>query len=140
VQFAYQWQRCAPGPQACADIPKAQSSAYVAVATDIGFVLRVLVTAQSMAGSGSAVSAPSDVVVAKPRTLQRSRCRVPRVVGMKLVTARRTLSKARCRLGAVRRRRSVKRAGVIVAQRPKPGTQLRVGGKVTVVVSLGRRR
>jgi len=64
------------------------------------------------------------------------RCHVPRVIGMKLVRARRTIRRARCSVGRVRRVYA-KRARVI-RQRPKAGRVLKRGARVYLVV--GRRR
>jgi hypothetical protein len=65
-----------------------------------------------------------------------ARCRVPRVVGLRLGAARRRLLRANCSLGRVRRMRSV-RIGRVLAQSPPPGTVRRRGFPVKVV--LGRR-
>jgi len=64
------------------------------------------------------------------------RCRVPRVIGMKLGRARSRIRAAHCTVGRVRRARS-RRVGRVIAQSPKPGKVLRNRGKVNLVV--GRR-
>jgi beta-lactam-binding protein with PASTA domain len=64
------------------------------------------------------------------------KCVVPRVIGLKLRTAKRRIKKAHCTVGRVRRARS-KRVGRVVAQSPKPRTKLKRGAKVRLVV--GRR-
>jgi hypothetical protein len=64
------------------------------------------------------------------------RCVVPRVIGMRLPRARTRIRRARCAVGRVTRRRSG-RVGRVLAQRPRAGARLRLGGKVNLVV--GRR-
>jgi Nidogen-like len=65
ITYAYQWQRCAPGGQECADIEGATESTYVLGSGDAGSRIRVLVTAaNALAGTtasseaGEAVGAP----------------------------------------------------------------------------------
>jgi Ca2+-binding RTX toxin-like protein len=64
------------------------------------------------------------------------RCRVPKVVGLRLAAAKKKIKKARCAVGRVRRARS-SRVGRVVRQSPKPGARKRRGTKVSLVV--GRR-
>jgi hypothetical protein len=69
-------------------------------------------------------------------------CNVQRVVGKTFAAAKLLLARASCAVGTVRRSYSttVKR-GRVIKQSPRyPGGILRGGGKVAVVVSLGRRR
>jgi len=58
------------------------------------------------------------------------------VLGMRLAAARRKIRQRHCSVGAVQRRRS-RRVGRVIGQRPRPGTILRRGGAVVLVV--GRR-
>jgi beta-lactam-binding protein with PASTA domain len=62
---------------------------------------------------------------------------VPKLAGLTIKQAKRKLAKAHCRLGKVTRKRSAKRRGRVIAQKPKRGT-LRNGAGVNVVVSRGR--
>ena len=67
-------------------------------------------------------------------------CAVPRLRGLTLVVAKRTLAKRGCAIGRVTRVRSRRVArGRVVAQRPAPGLRLRVGARISVVLSRGRR-
>jgi len=67
-------------------------------------------------------------------------CTVPAVKKQTLPIAKRTLARAHCRVGKIRRAYSkTVRTGRVISQKPKPGTVLRGGGKVNVVVSRGRR-
>jgi hypothetical protein len=59
--ISYQWQRCAP---ACADIAGASAKTYVPVAADVGWPLRVGVTAANPAGSPTAYSSQTSAVSA----------------------------------------------------------------------------
>lgn len=72
-------------------------------------------------------------IAAKDLTVQRARCRVPRVVGKVLSAARRAIVRAGCRVGRVRKARST-RAGRVVRQRPRPGTTTPQGTRVHLVV------
>jgi hypothetical protein len=56
--YAYRWQRCRTGPVVCTDIPTARRPTYTLTPADVGFVIRVVVTAPS-GGSGTQPSAPT---------------------------------------------------------------------------------
>ncbi len=56
ASFAYQWRRCSATGSACSDIVSATAVTYVVQAADVGFALRVRVTASNSAGP----SAPAD--------------------------------------------------------------------------------
>jgi plastocyanin len=73
------------------------------------------------------------VNVSVPRTRT---FRVPRVIGLKLATAKSRIRRSRGSLGRVRRARS-KRVGRVIGQRPRAGTIKRRGYPVALVV--GRR-
>lgn len=141
LNYSYQWERCEVGLKNCVfpstGGPAARS--YVLTRAEVGYVVRVLVNVSGPGGFASTRSAPIGPVVWIRRP-QRASCRVPRLTGKTLRAARRSLAQARCRLGEVRRVRSGRKRGLIVRQSPRPDARLRVGGKVTVFVSLGRRR
>jgi beta-lactam-binding protein with PASTA domain len=65
---------------------------------------------------------------------------VPKVVGKPLASAKRAITKAHCKTGKVTRAYSAKKAGIVIAERPKPRTKLKNGAKVNLTVSRGRRR
>ena len=66
-------------------------------------------------------------------------CVVPRVIGMRLATARTRIGRANCRVGTVRHvRTKAKKAGKVLSQSPKAGSVKERGFKVKLVV--GRRR
>jgi hypothetical protein len=66
TSFAYQWQRCDIDAIVCGDVPGATGKSYGVRAADVGFRVRVEVTARNASGAGTATSAPSGIVV--PRT------------------------------------------------------------------------
>ena len=131
ITYSYQWQRCASGPVDCADIQQATEPSYLVRLADAGSELRVVVTATNAAGSTIAASAEIGSVPYQ--------CIVPLLRRKTLPAARARLRAAHCRLGSVRRVRSKVRRGRIVSQRPAKGTELADRGKVSVVVSRGRR-
>jgi alpha-tubulin suppressor-like RCC1 family protein len=57
IAYAYQWQSCKNAGGECEDIPGATRQGYTQDSGDVGFSLRVVVTASNSAGSASAVSA-----------------------------------------------------------------------------------
>jgi F5/8 type C domain len=130
ISYAYQWQRCKG--TTCRNIEWATDPIYVVDYADTGAKLRVLVTASNVAGSASNASAPTAAV---PYI-----CTVPDLKRKRLAASRRSLARAHCSLGQVRRAysRRVKR-GLIVSQRPRAGRELADRGRVSVVVSRGRR-
>ena len=68
-------------------------------------------------------------------------CVVPNVRGRTLPAAKRAISRAGCRLGKIHRDHSKTLAkGRVISEAPDPRMVLSRGGKVDVVVSLGRKR
>jgi hypothetical protein len=72
-----------------------------------------------------------------PPTAKKAVCKVPRVVGRKLVTARRLIARARCKVGRVRRARSAKARGRVLGQSPRAGARRPRGARVNLLVSRG---
>jgi len=64
MSYGYRWQRCAA--DSCNDVPGATASSYALDGDDLGFAIRVLVTALNSAGSTSAESAPTTDVSPGP--------------------------------------------------------------------------
>ena len=62
TSFAYQWQRCDIDAISCVVVAGATGKTYGVRAADVGFRLRVEVTARNASGAGSALSLPSDIV------------------------------------------------------------------------------
>jgi hypothetical protein len=67
------------------------------------------------------------------------RCAVPDLSDYRLRTARRQLIKSGCRVSRIRYRYSSYPRGVVISEIPAWGTILRKGGRVDLVVSLGKR-
>jgi PKD repeat protein len=70
-----------------------------------------------------------------------NRCRVPRLIGKTLVSAKKALRLAHCSLGKVR---AHSKHGLVLAQQPRAGTILASGGRVSITIGrksrAGRRR
>jgi subtilisin family serine protease len=67
-------------------------------------------------------------------------CAVPRVLGRRLVRAKRSIARSRCHLGRVRRVYSAQiRKGRVMLQAPRAGTRLPNGGRVNLTLSRGRK-
>lgn len=62
-------------------------------------------------------------------------CTVPNVKGSRLAAAKRTIERARCRAGRISRQPYRGPEGLVKWQAPVPGTRLRAGGRVDLVVS-----
>ncbi len=60
--YAYQWERCASDASACSPIAGATGLGYRLAKTDVGFRIRVTVTASNAAGKAAASSAPTGLV------------------------------------------------------------------------------
>ena len=68
-------------------------------------------------------------------------CRVPKVVGTRVASAKRTITKRHCRTGKVDYAYSRKRTkGIVISQSRRPGRVLPARSKVNLIVSRGRRR
>jgi hypothetical protein len=62
TSYAYRWQRCDADVVICTDITAATSKTYVVKVADLGYRLRVRVTATNAKGSASAVSTLTAIV------------------------------------------------------------------------------
>jgi hypothetical protein len=65
TSFAYQWQDC-DALESCVDVAGATTSSYTLGAGDVGYTVRVVVTAANGGGSASVASVASSVVAAVP--------------------------------------------------------------------------
>jgi hypothetical protein len=63
ISIGYQWRRCDPQGATCSDILGATGSVYTPTSADVGFTIRVLVTASNVAGNQLVVQAPYNQVV-----------------------------------------------------------------------------
>jgi hypothetical protein len=62
--YSYVWQRCKPTVVLCGSIPGATSATYTLRQADMGYRIRLLVTARNSVGSASATSSLSVVLSA----------------------------------------------------------------------------
>jgi hypothetical protein len=68
-------------------------------------------------------------------------CKVPKVVGKRLASAKRTITTRHCRTGKVGHAYSRKHGrGIVLSQSRRPGRVLPAGSRIDLVVSRGRRR
>jgi Tol biopolymer transport system component len=79
---------------------------------------------------------PAAVPPPPPPAPPKVQCRVPRVIGLRLATARVRIRRANCQVGRVRRARS-RRVGRVLSQSPRAGVRKARGTRVHLVV--GRR-
>lgn len=71
TSFAYQWHRCDIDTSTCFDVTGANGKTYGVRLADLGFRLRVEVTARNAGGSGTATSAVTGVVAPTTRITNR---------------------------------------------------------------------
>jgi Glycoside hydrolase family 44/PASTA domain len=100
----------------------------------------IVIPPATPSSGGSNLPAGSDqgAPVPSPSGSTVVRCKVPKLTGLTLKKAKAKLKKARCRLGKVTKKRSAKRKGRVIAQKPKRGSVRKAGTKVSVVLSRGR--
>jgi hypothetical protein len=92
----------------------------------------------SQPGDANHSAAPD---VRRTFSITRAPCRVPRVVGKRVASARLAIARRHCRTGKVGYAYSRKRKkGVVVFQSRRPGRVLPARSKINLVVSRGRRR
>lgn len=102
------------------------------------------ITAGATDGAGAVAQAQVMVVYQVPQAPPPpappvSRCKVPRLKGMKLKAAERALRRAHCGVGKIKHERSRKaRADRVIGSEPGPGRILVAGAKVELFVSKGR--
>jgi eukaryotic-like serine/threonine-protein kinase len=70
----------------------------------------------------------------------KTKCKVPKVVGLTLAKAKAKIRKAHCGVGKIRKKLSSrKKKGRVLSQKPKPGKTLPAGSKVSLTVGKGPR-
>ena len=62
ITYSYQWQQCDEAGEECENISGATADTYTLVEGDVGWTVRVLVSAHNSHGSRSATSSPRDVI------------------------------------------------------------------------------
>jgi hypothetical protein len=79
--------------------------------------------------------------VSRTFSIARAPCRVPKVVGKQVASAKRTIARRHCRTGKVGYAYSRKRKkGTVISQSRRPGRVLPSRSKINLVVSRGRKR
>ena len=103
----------------------------------IGNGLAVAIVGQNIYAGGNFTSAGGDGLASYIARYgpQSVVCRVPRVIGMRLGTAKTKIRRAHCQVGRVRRARSRLRSGRVTAQRPLAGRVLPRGTRINLTVS-----
>lgn len=86
TSFTYQWQRCDIDAVTCIDIPGATGQTFGIRSLDVGFRLRVSVTAHQNQRTGTATSAPTEVV--QPVTPVTNKRPTLRILGTRFLGAR----------------------------------------------------
>jgi hypothetical protein len=86
TSFSFQWQRCDIDAVTCIAVTGATGRSYGVRIADLGFRLRVQVTAQKNGRSGTATSAPTGVV--QPTTPVPNKRPTLRILGVKFLGAR----------------------------------------------------
>jgi Regulator of chromosome condensation (RCC1) repeat/PASTA domain len=92
----------------------------------------------SQSGDANYNAAPG---VSRSFSIARASCRVPKVVGTRVASAKRTIARSHCRTGKVSYAYSRKRMkGIVISQSRRPGKVLPARSKINLIVSRGRRR
>jgi len=86
------------------------------------------------------VKGSDDIYAAEIQPYSPPACRVPRVVGKPLASARTAIRRGGCRVGRIRKVISSNtRRGRVLRQSPRAGTRRPLGNRVAIVVGRGRR-
>lgn len=70
---------------------------------------------------------------------KKTACVVPKLKGKTLKAAKRALTRAHCRAGKITKKYSRVKSGRVISQKPRPGKHLRVGARVNLTVSKGKK-
>jgi hypothetical protein len=76
--------------------------------------------------------------VSRRFSIGRAPCRVPKVIGKQLASAKRSIAARHCRTGKVGYSSSGERKGTVISQSRRPGKVLPARSKVNLIVSRGR--
>lgn len=66
TSYSYQWRDCDVSGASCNAIADASNSSYVVQNSDVGYALRVVVTASNSGGSSTVISSPTGIVTTAP--------------------------------------------------------------------------
>jgi hypothetical protein len=81
IGYGYQWRRCDSSGASCASISGAAGTGYTTTTADVGFTIRVRVTATNSAGSSSADSAATNAVAPSSSLGSKLPPRMPESLG-----------------------------------------------------------
>ena len=128
----------AAAASATASSTAAAATAATASTTTAASATASTTTASATAASATTASTTTASASPPPPPPPPARCRVPRVLGLRLGNARQRIRRANCSVGRVRRVRT-RRAlrGRVIGQSPRPGAVRRRGFPVNLLV--GRR-
>jgi uncharacterized repeat protein (TIGR01451 family) len=134
-------------------LPPSQTAVYSGATLAGGASTRVHLVSQTTTSSCGAYSSTASYTADYGLSGQASasttvtcpppppKCKVPKVIGLKLLKAKAKIRKAHCKVGKVRKKLSTRRKkGKVIAQKPKAGKTLRAGSKVSLTVGKGPRR
>jgi hypothetical protein len=85
TSYAYQWRRCDSAGASCANVSGATAASYAVASGDVGFTLRVAVTATNAGGSTSAASNQTALVAAAPVGTAPANTALPTISGSAVV-------------------------------------------------------
>ena len=85
TSYAYQWRRCDSAGASCANLSGATASSYAVANGDVGFTLRVAVTATNAGGSTTAASNQTALVAAAPVATPPANTALPTISGNAVV-------------------------------------------------------
>ena len=92
----------------------------------------------SQAGDSNYNAAPD---LSRTFSIAPAPCRVPKVVGKRVASAKRTIAQRHCRTGKVGYAYSrTRKKGIVILQSRRPGRVLPARSKINLIVSRGRRR
>ena len=127
-----------PGVNRTTSVSGTESETWTVTLTDGVYTFQCDPHAAQMKGAFSVGSA--QLPPPPPPPAAQPKCKVPKVVGKKLLPAKRAITRARCRVGRIRRAWSKSKArGMVVKQTPRAGVRRPRGTRVNLVVSRGRR-
>jgi hypothetical protein len=85
TSYAYQWRRCDSAGASCANVTGATAASYAVASGDVGFTLRVAVTATNAGGSTTAASNQTALVAAAPVATPPANSALPTIGGSAVV-------------------------------------------------------
>jgi hypothetical protein len=77
--------------------------------------------------------------VSRTFAIRRPPCKVPKVIGKRLATAKRAIARNHCRTGKVRYAYSPRRKGLVISQSRRAGRVLPPSSKINLLISRGRK-